>query len=431
MLVPADGGDRGEDSAVSLLTVIPELLVTAVTSVEEIGTSLVAANAVAAAQTTAVVAAAGDEVSVAIAAYFSTHAQDFQALSAKADEFHQQFVEALRGSGSSYSATEATNAAPLQSPPVQSVLSPPVALSGRPLIGNLAETMVPRAGGAGGPSLGAGPTAGAAGLLVPAVGAGGQGGGGASDETSTRRSFGPPGASQAPARETAGAGRDAPRSPDAQHGDRRAHGIDGPMTITRDDMPNLANGAERMVWEALIEQLLPADLVIVGQRVTDHLKDHEIDFTVAIEGAGIACVEVKGGEVWHDGTHWRQKRRNKDVKIEPVRQAREACYALRNFVERDPRWTRGRLRWDHIVVLPNTDVPQDFALPDCPRWKVIDRTQLPTLAPRLRHVLVNQELERPLLDKTGIQQLQTALGGRGFPRRKPASDIPKDEDAVA
>jgi hypothetical protein len=139
------------------------------------------------------------------------------------------------------------------------------------------------------------------------------------------------------------------------------------MTITLPESPRLANDAERRVWQLLTDQLQPADLVIAGQRVTDHLKDHEIDFVVAIEGAGIVCIEVKGGEVWHDGTGWRQKRGGNDVDIEPVRQAREACYALRKFIENDPRWTQGRLRWDHVVVLPNAELPQDFALPECPR----------------------------------------------------------------
>lgn len=424
----------------SLLTVIPQLLVAGATSVEEIGSTLTAANMAAAAQTTGLMAAAGDEVSIAIAALFSAHAQDFQALSAEADAFHQDFVQALRGAGGSYGAAEAANASPLEGVPVQGVLNGPApTLAGRPLISGRVDGMLPPPSGASGSAFGNSGnfgTASAGGLLVPAGGTGGQSGGGGSDEASTRRSFGPPGAPLSPARGTAAGGREATRGPDSHHGDRGAehrseHGIDGPMTITRPDTPGLANGAERAVWQALIEQLLPNDLVIVGQRVTDHLKDHEIDFTVAIEGAGIACIEVKGGEVWHDGTTWRQRRRNKDVKIEPVRQAREACYALRNFVERDPRWTRGRLRWDHIVVLPNTDVPQDFALPECPRWKVIDRTQLPTLAPRLRHVLVNQEIERPLLDKAGIHQLQTALGGRGFPRRKKVADALDDKDAVA
>ena len=137
------------------------------------------------------------------------------------------------------------------------------------------------------------------------------------------------------------------------------------MTITVPDTPRLANGAERTVWQALTEQLQDDDLVIAGQRVTDHLKDHEIDFVIAIGGAGIVCVEVKGGEVWHDGTGWRQKRGNYEYDIEPVRQAREACYALRDFIESDPRWTQHRLRWDHVIVLPNTQLPQDFALPEC------------------------------------------------------------------
>ncbi len=73
------------------------------------------------------------------------------------------------------------------------------------------------------------------------------------------------------------------------------------MTIAPTETPRLANGAERKVWQALVDQLEPNDLVIPGKRVTDHLKDHEIDFFVAIEGAGIVCLEVKGGDVWHDG----------------------------------------------------------------------------------------------------------------------------------
>ena len=79
------------------------------------------------------------------------------------------------------------------------------------------------------------------------------------------------------------------------------------------------------------------------------------------------------------------------------RQAREACYALRDFVEKDPRWTQSRLRWDHVIVLPNTELPDDFELPDCPRWKAIDRSDLPNLVDKLKYVLLNQELDRPLL----------------------------------
>lgn len=202
------------------------------------------------------------------------------------------------------------------------------------------------------------------------------------------------------------------------------------MTITVTETPRLANGAERKVWQALVEQLEPNDLLVPGQRVTDHLKDHEVDFVVAIEGAGIVCLEVKGGEVWHDGNGWWQKRGGREFQIEPVRQAREACYALRDFVEKDPRWTQGRLRWDHVVVLPNTELPVNFDLPECPRWKVVDRNDLPKLADKLREIPVRQELDRPLLSDHGINQLTTALSGRGLPQRDVVARALANADAA-
>nr|WP_200932752.1 NERD domain-containing protein [Williamsia sp. Leaf354] len=189
------------------------------------------------------------------------------------------------------------------------------------------------------------------------------------------------------------------------------------MPMQQPESPRFAHHSEQSVWNKLVDQLMDSDLVVHGQRVTDHLKDHEIDVLVAIEGAGIMCLEVKGGEVWHDGDSWRQGRNGKHHVIEPVRQARDACYALREFVEADPRWTHGRVRWDHMVVLPNTELPADFAVPDCPRWKVIDRTQLDELLPLIRIVLLKQELDRPHIDSASIEQLRTCLAGRGLPQR--------------
>ena len=203
------------------------------------------------------------------------------------------------------------------------------------------------------------------------------------------------------------------------------------MPTTVPDNPRLASAAERRVFDALVEQLGEADLVIAGQRVTDHLKDHEIDFVVAIAGAGIVCVEVKGGEVWHDGGGWLQRGRNGHVKsIDPVQQVRQARYALREFVEADPRWTQRRPRWNHVVVLPNSELPQDFALPDCPRWMVIDRTEIGQLAARLREISLSQKTELPLLTGTATAQLLTALGGRGLPQRDVVARALANEDAA-
>ena len=97
---------------------------------------------------------------------------------------------------------------------------------------------------------------------------------------------------------------------------------------------------------------------------------------------------------------------------------------------RIPRWAQGRLRWDHVVVLPNTELPADFDLPECPRWKIIDRTDLPNLVAKLKEILVRQELPRPLLTSQGIDQLATALSGRGLPQRDVVARALANEDAA-
>ncbi|HME77547.1 MAG TPA: ATP-binding domain-containing protein, partial [Mycobacterium sp.] len=85
---------------------------------------------------------------------------------------------------------------------------------------------------------------------------------------------------------------------------------------------------------------------------------------------------------------------------------------------------------DHVVVLPNAEIADDFALPECPRWKVIDRNNLPTLVDKLKHVLVQQELDRPLLTRRGIEQLSTALSGRGLPQRSVVARALANQDAA-
>ena len=203
------------------------------------------------------------------------------------------------------------------------------------------------------------------------------------------------------------------------------------MPVKIPENPRLANDSERRVWEILCSQLGDGDLLVAGKRVTDHLKDHEIDFVVAIEGAGIFCIEVKGGEVWHNGTAWLQRNRSGHVKtIDPVKQVRQARYALRDFIEADPRWTQARPRWNHVVVLTQSEISQDFALADCPRWMVLDRNEIGALGEKLREVALSQKAVLPLLSVTAIDQLQTALGGRGLPQRDVVARALENEDAA-
>src|ERR1700739_4600581 len=95
----------------SFVMAVPEVLGTAATDLTNIGSTLSTANAAAATQTTGVLAAAEDEVSAAIAALFSAHGQGFQALSAQAAAFHDQFVETLTAGAASYVSAEAANVA--------------------------------------------------------------------------------------------------------------------------------------------------------------------------------------------------------------------------------------------------------------------------------------------------------------------------------
>ena len=75
------------------VTVAPEMLASAASDLAGIRSMISEANAAAAPSTTAVMAAAGDEVSAAIASLFSGHGQQFQALSAQA----AAFTPSLRG----------------------------------------------------------------------------------------------------------------------------------------------------------------------------------------------------------------------------------------------------------------------------------------------------------------------------------------------
>jgi hypothetical protein len=99
---------------VSLLLVTPEWLMSAAADVEGIGTALNAANVAAAIPTTGLAPAAADEVSAAVAALLAKYGQEYQALSARANAFGQQIMQALSAGAASYVATEAAGASLLQ-----------------------------------------------------------------------------------------------------------------------------------------------------------------------------------------------------------------------------------------------------------------------------------------------------------------------------
>jgi hypothetical protein len=183
--------------------------------------------------------------------------------------------------------------------------------------------------------------------------------------------------------------------------------------------PEFEHHTERAVWEALRDQLPDDAALLANQRFVDRKGDREADLVVALPGAGIAVLEVKGGTVTFDGLTWRQsggKAHNKA--INPAEQARRAMYALRQYLDEDPRWRRRRVRFGHLVALPTSIVADDVHPTDCPRWMVADAAQLRDLAAIVRDVLRRQDSENPLAGERDIEDLLEILTGRPLSQRE-------------
>ncbi|WP_136627698.1 PE family protein, partial [Mycobacterium pseudokansasii] len=145
----------------------------AAAALARVGSAVDAADAAVAGATTTVVAAADDEVSVAVAALFASHGQAYQVLSAQAAVFEQQFVQALMAAGNGYAGAEAVN---VQQLILDAVNAPTRALLGRPLIGDGTPGAPGQPGAPGGLLFGNGGNGGASATAGVAGGAGGAAG---------------------------------------------------------------------------------------------------------------------------------------------------------------------------------------------------------------------------------------------------------------
>jgi Nuclease-related domain len=188
------------------------------------------------------------------------------------------------------------------------------------------------------------------------------------------------------------------------------------MTTAAGDV--YASEAERVVGRELRTHLSPGARLWSNQRVTDDNKNAEVDFVLAVPGAGFVCVEVKGGQVAYDGDRWTQTGSNGEIRrIDPVTQARDGMYGLRTYVEDDPRWgSRGRVRWAHAVVFPFTNLPEDFATPSCPRYMAFGRDDLGGLGSSLADIAVRQRGSGRKPSVEDVDVLAEILRGRGFPQ---------------
>ncbi len=196
--------------------------------------------------------------------------------------------------------------------------------------------------------------------------------------------------------------------------------------------PKFETATESEVWEVLRTTLGPDDVLMANLRLSDEVKDHEADIVAIIAGAGVVVVEVKGGSVGVVDGQWRQSG-NDTRTFDPVDQARTTKYAIRRYVEGDPRWrssSRQRIRWAHSVALPNTEVHDDFSMPDCPRWAVHGRGDIADLGRRLYDVVVMQETDNIPPSPQDVDLIVEILNGRNLPVLDISADAREREAEV-
>ncbi|OBG24331.1 PE family protein [Mycobacterium sp. 852002-51057_SCH5723018] len=115
----------------SFVSVVPDSVAMAARALDGIGSALSAART-GAGPTTAIAAAAQDEVSTTIAQLFEDFGQNFRVLNTEAQAFHDQFVGALNAGMAQYVSAEAAN---VQQNLLNALNAPSEALLGQPLVG--------------------------------------------------------------------------------------------------------------------------------------------------------------------------------------------------------------------------------------------------------------------------------------------------------
>ena len=202
-----------------------------------------------------------------------------------------------------------------------------------------------------------------------------------------------------------------------------AHGIPADPTFPTD--------SEREVWERLVAKGGDDWTLLANLRLTDERKDHELDVVVLMPDVGVLVLEVKGGQVRVEGDDWVTGTGDHRRVIHPVSQARDGKYALRHYIETDPRWkqsSRSRVRFGHAVVTPYTALADDFATPDCPRWMIHGRDDQADLAGRLWDTAARQESGHRVPTLEDCELITEILRGRNLPQRTMLAEADEREN---
>ena len=122
------------------------------------------------------------------------------------------------------------------------------------------------------------------------------------------------------------------------------------------------SSAERKIFDLLKNDPGTSDWTVIhslGLARRGRKPYGEIDFVLLIPGAGVFCVEVKGGDVACQDGEWTTMNRTGQIaklKRSPFLQAREGMFALRDSVlNRAPVGFPSSLVFGYAVVFPDVD----------------------------------------------------------------------------
>ncbi|GAA4287921.1 nuclease-related domain-containing DEAD/DEAH box helicase [Georgenia daeguensis] len=190
------------------------------------------------------------------------------------------------------------------------------------------------------------------------------------------------------------------------------------------DFPDGFHG-ERAVWEALRDQLPDEAVLFRSIPLIEGAKEREIDLLVAWPGAGIAVIEVKGGNVWKDDAGaWHVSSGGGERRIEdPAEQVQDARHLLQSYLRRRGSGPAAvaSSRTAHLVALPFTEVPQDWSAPNLARTMVVDRHELGHVAARVLHAIDAHGAGHKPLSAVEAQILVDVV----------ASSLPRQVDSIA
>jgi len=200
--------------------------------------------------------------------------------------------------------------------------------------------------------------------------------------------------------------------------------------------PVFADESERVVWQALMDQLPSDAAVVCNLKIIEHDQEYEIDFIVLVPDLGVAVIEVKGGDVTpnEDATFTQRDRKGKR-EVDPMGQATKNMHELARFL--GPRASVRHFSAQPFVVLPYAEIPTTYSRPSIPRGLINDQEDLFNLGDRIMKTLSSHHFRPTALELSGVlSALNVVLAShksfieKGIEREKEVLELTEQQFAI-